>query len=44
MAADAVILRIGELPAGRCELVVRGVRKDGKRFRITSSPFQVGER
>jgi hypothetical protein len=44
MAADAVILRIGELPAGRCELVVQGVRKDGKHFWITSSPFKVGER
>jgi anti-sigma factor RsiW len=44
MAADAVTLRIGELPAGRCDLVVQGVRKDGKHFRITSSPFEVGER
>jgi hypothetical protein len=44
MAADAVTLRIGELPAGRCELVIQGVRKDGKRFRITSNPFTVGER
>jgi anti-sigma factor RsiW len=44
MVADAVTLRIGELPAGRCEVVVQGVRKDGKRFRITSSPFEVGER
>lgn len=44
MAADAVSLRLGELPAGRCELVIQGVRKDGKRFRITSSPFKVGER
>jgi hypothetical protein len=44
MAADAVTLRLGELPAGRCELVVQGVRKDGKRFWITSSPFEVGER
>ncbi len=44
MAADAVSLRLGELPAGRCELVIRGVRKDGKRFRISSSPFMVGER
>jgi hypothetical protein len=44
MAADAVTLRLGELPAGRCEVVVQGVRKDGKRFRITSSPFKVGER
>jgi hypothetical protein len=43
-AADAVTLRLGELPASRCELVVQGVRKDGKRFRITSSPFEVGER
>jgi hypothetical protein len=46
MAAEAVTLRIGELPAGRCELVVLGVRKDGKRFGTTSSPspFKVGER
>lgn len=44
MAADAVSLRIGELPAGRCELVVQGVRKDGKRFWITTRPFKVGER
>jgi anti-sigma factor RsiW len=44
MAADAVSLRIGELPAGRCELVIQGVRKDGKRFLITRNPFKVGER
>jgi anti-sigma factor RsiW len=44
MAAEAVSLRIGELPAGRCELVIEGVRKDGKPFPITSKPFQVGER
>jgi anti-sigma factor RsiW len=46
MAAESVTLRLGELPAGRCELVVQGVRKDGKRFGITTSPFefQVGER
>jgi hypothetical protein len=44
MAADAISLRLGELPAGRCELVIEGVRKDGNRFEITSSPFNVGER
>jgi hypothetical protein len=44
MAADAVSLRLGELPAGRCELVIEGVREDGKRFEITTSPFEVGER
>lgn len=46
MAADAIFLRLGELPAGRCELVIEGVRKDGNRFEITSSPFvvRVGER
>ncbi|HEX6098451.1 MAG TPA: zf-HC2 domain-containing protein [Thermoanaerobaculia bacterium] len=44
MAADAISLRLGELPAGRCELVIEGVRKDGNRFPITTSPFQVGER
>lgn len=44
MAANAVTLRLGDLPAGRCELVVEGVRKDGKRIPITSSPFEVGER
>jgi hypothetical protein len=44
MAEDALSLRIGELPAGRCELEVQGVRKDGKHFRISSSPFKVGER
>lgn len=44
MAADAVELRIGELPAGRCVLVIEGVRKDGNRFEITKSPFEVGER
>jgi hypothetical protein len=43
-AADAVTLRIGELPAGRCELVIQGVRKDGKRFRITGNPFTAAER
>jgi hypothetical protein len=40
-AADAVPLQLGELPAGRCELVIEGVRKDGKSFEITSSSFQV---
>ena len=44
MAADAVSLRLGELPTGRCELVIEGVRKDGNRFEITSSPFEVGGR
>ncbi|HYI11851.1 MAG TPA: hypothetical protein VEK57_22535 [Thermoanaerobaculia bacterium] len=44
MAADAISLRLGELPAGRCELVIEGVREDGNRFAITSSPFNVGER
>jgi hypothetical protein len=44
MAADAISLRLGELPAGRCELVIEGVRKDGKRFEITRTPFQVVER
>ena len=44
MAADAITLRLGELPAGRCALVIEGVRKDGNRFEITSSPFEVGER
>jgi hypothetical protein len=44
MAADAVTLRIGELPAGRCEVEILGVRKDGKRFGISSRPFKVGER
>lgn len=40
-AADAVTLRLGELPAGRCELAIEGVRKDGNRFAITSSSFKV---
>ncbi len=44
MAADALTLRIGELPAGRCELEIQGVRKDGKRFWMSSSPFKVEER
>lgn len=46
MAEGAVVLRLGELPSGRCELVIEGVRKDGNRFKITSSPFEVrvGER
>jgi hypothetical protein len=43
-AADEMTLRLGELPAGRCELVIGGVRKDGNRFPITSSPFEVKER
>lgn len=42
MAEDAILLRLGELPAGRCNLVIEGVRKDGKPFEITSSPFNVG--
>lgn len=44
MAADPITLRLGELPAGRCALVIEGVRKDGSRFKITESPFEVGER
>ena len=44
MAADAITLRLGKLPAGRCELVIEGVRKDGNRFEITRSPFNVAER
>lgn len=44
MAADAISLRLVELPPGRCELVIEGVRKDGNRFEITRSPFEVGER
>jgi hypothetical protein len=44
MAADAIPLRLGELPADRCELVIEGVRKDGKRFEITRNPLQVVER
>ena len=44
MAEDAISLRLGELPAGRCDLVIEGVRKDGKPFEITRSPFKVGER
>lgn len=44
MAAGAIAVRIGELPAGRCALVIEGVRKDGNRFEITNSPFEVGER
>jgi hypothetical protein len=44
MAADAITLRLGELPLGRCELVIEGVRKDGNRFEITESPFEVGGR
>ncbi len=43
-AADSVSLRLGELPAGRCELVIEGVRKDGNRFSITTSSFTVGGR
>ncbi len=45
-AAEDIELQLGELPAGRCELVIEGVRKDGNRFEITSSPFEgaVGER
>lgn len=39
VAAEAVSLRLGQLPAGRCELVIEGVRKDGNRFEITRSPF-----
>jgi hypothetical protein len=39
VAAEAVSLQLGQLPAGRCELVIEGVRKDGNRFEITRSPF-----
>ena len=42
-AAEEVFLDVGELPAGPCELVIEGVRKDGNRFEITSSPFEVLE-
>lgn len=44
MAEDAITLRIGELPAGRCELVIESVRKDGNRSEVTKSPFEVGGR
>lgn len=45
VAAETVSLAIGELPAGRCELVIEGVRKDGNRFPIARSAFEVvGER
>lgn len=44
MAANAVTVRLGELPAGRCALVIEGVREDGNRFEITRSPFEVGGR
>lgn len=41
-AEHAVSLRLGELPPGRCDLVIEGVREDGNRFEITRSPFKVG--
>ena len=44
MAADVVPLQPEELPLGRCELVIEGVRKDGNRFEITRMPFEVRER
>jgi hypothetical protein len=44
MAAEPVTLRLGDLPAGPCELVVQGVRKDGNPLKPTNSPFKVGER
>lgn len=44
MAVDAIGVRLGELPAGRCALVIEGVREDGNRFEITKSPFEVGGR
>jgi hypothetical protein len=44
-AADAIGLPLGELPAGRCELVIEGVLRDGNRLSITRSAFDVvGER
>ena len=46
LAEETILLRLGELPAGRCDLVIEGVRKGGNRFEITRSPFEVrvGER
>jgi anti-sigma factor RsiW len=44
LAAEPVTLRIDELPAGPCELVIESVRKDGKRFEISNKPFKVVER
>ncbi len=44
-AAEPVSLLTGELPAGRYELVIRGVRKDGNRFEVTRYQIlAVGER
>jgi hypothetical protein len=44
IAADAVSLQLGELPAARCELAIEGVRKDGNRSEIVRKPFEVVER
>ena len=43
-AKEPVTLRTGNLPAGRYELVIRGVRKDGKSFEVASGRFVVGGR
>jgi len=38
---NAVILLLRELPAGSYEVVIEGVREDGKRSKIAMRPFQV---
>jgi hypothetical protein len=44
-AVEAKYLRVGELPAGRCELLIYGVpERGGSRQEIDRKPFQVGER
>jgi hypothetical protein len=38
---NAVLLLLSELPAGSYEVVIEGVREDGKRSKITTRSFQV---
>ncbi len=39
---EPIALRLGPLPAGRYELVIEGVRKDGNRSAIIIHPLDVG--
>lgn len=40
-AADPIVLIARDLPRGSYQVVIEGVRKDGKRFPISTSPFEV---
>jgi hypothetical protein len=38
---EPVLLLLSELPAGSYEVVIEGVREDGKRSKVTTRPFRV---